>query len=38
MAESRETTGRILLALAAFAVFMTILGIAVVWAMSYGPL
>ncbi len=38
MGESRGPTGHMLLALAAFALFMTILGIVVVWAMSYGPL
>jgi hypothetical protein len=38
MAKSKGATGRMLLALAAFAVFMTVLGIVVVWAISYGPL
>ena len=34
----KESTGKLLFGLALFAVFMTLLGIAVVWALSYGPL
>lgn len=33
-----RSTGRLLLALAGFAVFMTFLGIAVIWSLTYGPL
>ena len=34
----KRATGRMLLGLAAFAVIMTVLGIAVIWALTYGPL
>jgi hypothetical protein len=34
----RAATGRLLVGLAVFAVFMTVLGIAVVWSLTYGPL
>jgi hypothetical protein len=33
-----KSTGKLLVGLAAFALFMTVLGIAVVWALTYGPL
>ena len=33
-----KSTGKMLFGLAAFAVFMTLLGIAVIWSLTYGPL
>ena len=36
--DSSGATGRLLIALAALAVFVTLLGIAVIWAFAYGPL
>ena len=38
MASEKGATGRLLVALAALATFITLLGIVVVWALSYGPL
>lgn len=35
---AEKSTGTLLFGLALFAVFMTLLGIVVVWALSYGPL
>ena len=36
--DSADATGRMLLLLAGIAVLVMLLGIAVVWALSYGPL
>jgi hypothetical protein len=36
--EGAKSTGRMLVGLTVFAVFMTFLGIAVVWTLTYGPL
>jgi hypothetical protein len=33
----QRSTGRLLVGLAVFAVFMTVLGIAVIWSLTYGP-
>lgn len=38
MASDEAATGRVLVGLAAVAGLVTLLGIAVVWAFSYGPL
>ena len=38
MADSKVSTGRLLVGLTAVATVMTLLGIAAVWAFAYGPL
>jgi len=38
MGRDSAATGRLLLGLAGFALLMTMLGIAVIWALTYGPL